>query len=55
MKKETKSDIKTNLACLGVVPLMAIMFVLFAGFIPLVMFIISRVGTAFTSSVFPHL
>jgi hypothetical protein len=34
---------------------MAIMFVLFAGFIPLIMFIISRVGTAFTSYVFPHL
>lgn len=55
MKKETKSDIKMYLACLGVVPVMAIMFVLFAGFIPFCMFIISRVGTAFTSYVFPHL
>jgi hypothetical protein len=50
-----KKEIKTYLAILGAVPVLAVVFVLFAGFIPFCMFIVSRVGTSFTKAVFPHL
>jgi len=55
MKKEDKQNLKWMGFSLLISPLLAVGFILLAGFIPLCMYIVSRVGTAFTNAVYPHL